>query len=398
MGLDLHTIFVLFSILTLMFSGLLVLAGLHAGSIKGIKQWAFANLCIGIGFSSAYFFNAHTPGHQWVLVLSATLIATGITVQYNGIKAFKNKPYDWRILPLIAGIAFCQNLWFVLLHPDVSARSIANSLLFAFVYAACARELLIKVESPLKTAYWFTGISFAVFALVMWIRVISISVLQPGAEGMFVDHPLNRFSFFISCVVQLCVTFGFVLMLNYRLVLDLEKIASRDVLTGAFNRRRLEEEAESLIARCKRTGNSMAIMMIDIDDFKLINDKYGHPAGDEVLRHLVAVSLATIRADDYFARYGGEEFCILLPDTSESEALLLAERLRKIYESKAARFNGETLTSTISIGVADSGSAGLEMPSLVSAADQALYLAKQQGKNRVAAYSTMRNTHVSRAP
>ncbi|HEU4708165.1 MAG TPA: GGDEF domain-containing protein [Methylophilaceae bacterium] len=276
-----------------------------------------------------------------------------------------------------------------MLHPDVNVRSMANSLLFAIVYTACARELLISVESPLKTAYWFTGISFAIFAALMWFRVVNILLVQPDADGLFIDIPLNQVSFFITSIIQLCVTFGFVLMLNYRLVLDLQKIASRDVLTGAFNRRRLEEEAERLRVRCLRMGESLAIMMIDIDDFKLINDRYGHPAGDEVLRHLVAISLASIRADDYFARYGGEEFCILLPNSTEKEALVLAERLRRTCEATTAVFNGKTLSSTVSIGVADSTSASLEFPSLVSAADQALYSAKQAGKNRVAAYSAM---------
>jgi len=393
MGLDLHTIFILFSILAFMFSGLLVLAGLHAGAIKGIKQWALANLLLGIGLGATHFFNVYTPGHEWAFVFSATLITTGIGLQYIGIRAFKNLPYDRRILLLLGGIAFVQNLWFVVLHPDVSARSIANSLLFAIVYTACARELLISAESPLKTAYWFTGISFTIFSALMWFRVIKISLVQPGADGLFINIPLNQVSFFITSMMQLCVTFGFVLMLNYRLVLDLQKIASRDVLTGAFNRRRLEEEAERLRGRCLRMGESLAIMMIDIDDFKLINDRYGHPAGDEVLRHLVTISLASIRAEDYFARYGGEEFCILLPNSTEKEALALAERLRRTCEATTAVFNGEHLDSTISVGVADSISAGLEIPSLVSAADQALYSAKQAGKNRVVAYSAMEEPH-----
>jgi len=389
MGLDLHTIFVLLSILALMFSGLLMLAGLHAGGIKGIKQWALANLLICLGLGTTHFFDANTPGHHWALVFAATLIATGIGLQYTGIKAFKNTPFDWRVLLLITGIAVCQNLWFVVVNPDINARSIANSLLFAIVYGACARELLIHVESPLRTAYWFTGISFAVFSVLMLIRVIAIALLQPGAVGLFIDIPLNQFSFFLSSLLQLCVIFGFVLMLNYRLVSDLQQVASRDVLTGAFNRRSLEEEAKRLMAHSVRTGDNLAVMMIDIDDFKLINDKYGHPAGDEVLRRLVSISEAAIRAGDYFARYGGEEFCILLPSTTEVDAVILAERLRKTFQAEGIKFDGEVLSSTISIGVADSETAGFEISSLISAADQALYLAKQEGKNRVAAYSMM---------
>jgi diguanylate cyclase (GGDEF)-like protein len=389
MGLDIRTILVMFAILALMFSGLLVLAGLHAGSIRGVRQWAVANLCISLGLGLAYFYNIHTLGYDWALVLGATLLAAGISLQFTGIQAFKDKRSDWRIALLIVGVAFFQGVWFAVLHPDISARSIVNSLLFAIVYAACARELLISIEPPLKTAYWFTGLSFVILSVLMLVRVMVIWLLHPEVYGLFVNIPLNPLSFFIGCMVQLCVTFGFVLMLDYRLVVDLQKIASRDMLTGAFNRRRLEEEADRLWARCSRTGDTLAIMMIDVDHFKSVNDRYGHPAGDEVLRRLVVIAQASIRTDDYFARYGGEEFCILLPSTTEKEALLLAERLRKVYAAMTMEFGGETLKSTISIGVADSTHAGLAISSLVAAADQALYRAKQEGRNRVISHSTM---------
>jgi diguanylate cyclase (GGDEF) domain len=155
-------------------------------------------------------------------------------------------------------------------------------------------------------------------------------------------------------MAQMCLAFGFVLMLNYRLSADLQKLALSDALTGALNRRSLEQEAARLSARCTRTGDALAIMMIDVDHFKSINDRYGHPVGDEVLRRLAAVAQKTIRSDDYFARYGGEEFCILLPSTIEKDAWTLADRLRQNYAALIMEFGGDVLRSTISIGVSDS--------------------------------------------
>jgi diguanylate cyclase (GGDEF)-like protein len=185
------------------------------------------------------------------------------------------------------------------------------------------------------------------------------------------------------------VIFGFLLMLNYRLIIDLQKIASRDALTGAFNRRRLEEEATRLKARCIRSGETLAVMMIDIDHFKSINDLYGHPVGDEVLRRLANIAQTCIRPDDYFARYGGEEFCILLCSTTENEAWELAERLRQVYAKSTLNIGEKSINITVSIGVADSTLIGLEFTSLVSAADQALYRAKQEGRNQVISYSNL---------
>lgn len=389
MDLDVRTIMVMFSMLTLMFSGLLELAGLHAGNIRGVRQWALANFCISLGLGLAYFYNIPMPGYHWALVFGTTLVAAGISLQFTGIQAFKEERSDWRLASIIVAVAFFQSLWFAVLHPDTNARAIANSLLFALLYAACARSLLIRIEPPLRTAYWFTGLSFAVLVVVMLVRGVMIWRLPSETYALYAQILLNPLPFFLCSMAQLCVTFGFVLMLNYRLVTDIQKLASRDVLTGAFNRRRLEEEAVHQGARCIRTGDALAIIMIDVDHFKSINDRYGHPTGDEVLRRLVAIAQTTIRPDDYFARYGGEEFCILLPSTTEKEALVLAERLRETYEATTIEYGGKTLKSTISIGVTDSIQAGLEFSSLVAAADQALYRAKQKGRNQVVSYSTM---------
>ncbi len=389
MGMDIRTIMVMFSMLAFMFFMLLELAGLHIGSIRGVRQWAIANLCLSLGLSLAYFYAYPTPGSHWVIVLGSMLIVSGISLQFTGIKAFKEERSDWRIVLLIICVALFLNVWFGVIHPDISARAIANSFLFSIIYAACARALLIRIEPPLRTAYWFTGLSFTVLAVVMLVRGVVIWRSLPESYGIYINTPLNPVSFFIACMIQLCVTFGFLLMLNYRLITDLQKIASRDALTGALNRRSLEAEATRLKARCLRTGETLAVMMIDIDHFKLINDHYGHPVGDEVLRRLADITQNSIRPDDYFSRYGGEEFCILLRATTENEAWELAERLRQDYAKFILNVGGKSVNITVSIGVADSTSIGLEFTSLVSAADQALYRAKQDGRNQVVSYSSL---------
>lgn len=383
MPLDIRTIMVIFAVLSIMFSGLLALAGFHAGNVKGVRQWSAASLCLGLGLGFSYFYNSLTPGKNWAVVFSSIFIATGIALQLSGIQAFNCKRFDWRIAALIVGLVFLNGLWFSVLNPDITTRAILNSILFAIVYAASAKSLLIKIEQPLRTAYWFTGLSFLILVFVSLTRAVLIWKSVPQSYGLFENTPLNPVTFFVACMVQLCVTFGFILMLDYRLVSDLQKIASRDTLTGAFNRRRLEEEAIRLCARSKRTRDTLSIMMIDVDHFKSVNDRFGHQAGDEVLRRLAVIAQSTIRVDDYFARYGGEEFCILLPSTKENETLQLAERLRETYSSLQLEYNGIPISSTISIGVADSDRAGLEFSSLVAAADKALYLAKQEGRNRV---------------
>jgi len=386
MNLDSRTMMVMMSALILLFSALLTLAGLHAGNTRGVHHWAMGGLCMGLGLSFSYP-QQELPGSDWVLVVGATLAATGIGLQFNGIQSFKTG-YCNRYIPyFLAGLVFIQSIWFVVLHPDVHARVIANSLVFALCNAACARALFIRIEQPLRTAYWFTGASFAVVATMLLLRSAVVFLSPAHSYSLYSQASINPATFFIGSMAQMCLAFGFVLMLNYRLAADLQKLALSDALTGALNRRSLEQEAVRLSARCTRTGDGLAIMMIDVDHFKSINDRYGHPAGDEVLRRLAAVAQKTIRSDDYFARYGGEEFCILLPSTIEKDAWVLADRLRQNYAALIMEFDGEILRSTISIGVSDSVHAGLAFSSLVAAADQAMYRAKKEGRNRVVMHS-----------
>ena len=374
------------SLLTLLFSGLLILAGLHVGNASGVKQWAMGSLYISLGLGSTYTQQGPTY-NAWLLVFAATLLAGGLGLQFNGIQVFKTGRCNRHIPWLLAGLMFIQNTWFVVLHPDIHARVITNSLLYALGTAAFARALFIRVEQPLRTAYWFTGASFAIFATLLLARAIMVFNAQPNTYSLYSHASINPVSVFIGIMSEMCVTFGFVLMLNSRLAADLQKLALTDALTGALNRRSLEQEAARLLARCTRTGYTLAIMMIDVDHFKSINDRHGHQVGDKVLRHLTMVAQKTIRSDDYFARYGGEEFCILLPSTSEKDAWILADRLRQTYAAMVMEFDGEVLHSTISIGVSDSMHAGVEFISLIAAADQAMYRAKQEGRNRVVMHS-----------
>ena len=390
MGLDVRTIMVMFAMLAFMFFCLFELAGLRVGRIRGVRQWAVANLCIGLGFSLSYFFGRTTPGHDWAVVIGVTLIATGACLQLTGIQAFKEQPTHWRLVMLFIGVILCQSIWFNVVHPDFHIRAIVNSFFFFFIYAVCARELLVKTEASLRVSYWFTGVSFAFMAMVMLARGVIITQSPDQSIGLHVNTAINTMPFIIGCLVQFCIAFGLLLMLNHRLIADVYQMASRDALTGTLNRRRIEEDALRLRARCMRTGETLAIMMIDIDFFKTINDRYGHPAGDKVLCSLAEIAQNSIRPDDYFARYGGEEFCMLLTATTEKEAFELAERLRLAFSEFTLTLGKDRINVTVSIGVADSNDIGLVFEDLVTAADQALYRAKQKGRNQVVTYSSMR--------
>lgn len=165
----------------------------------------------------------------------------------------------------------------------------------------------------------------------------------------------------------------------------LEEFASIDDLTGIWNRRYFFEMGKAEFLRSKRYKASFALIMIDVDHFKTINDTYGHAAGDEVLKKITAVLKKNLRDVDILARLGGEEFAVLLPNTETPGAEIVAERLRKAVESALFVFETREMPATISIGIADHKNSD-SLDELLKNADSALYLAKSQGRNTVRTY------------
>jgi diguanylate cyclase (GGDEF)-like protein len=175
----------------------------------------------------------------------------------------------------------------------------------------------------------------------------------------------------------------------------------RDALTGAFNRRYFEERLISEFAFAARQGTALSVALADIDHFKLINDRYGHAAGDAVLRRIGAELKTAVRAEDVLARYGGEEFAVLARGIAVNGARALAERLRICIERTRVPWSGGELSVTVSVGLAHNhaGPAATDPQRLVIAADKALYAAKEGGRNRLElAYSPGRYSVVNSEP
>jgi len=173
---------------------------------------------------------------------------------------------------------------------------------------------------------------------------------------------------------------------NARLYDELQQLAITDELTGLLNRRGLFQLGQREVERARRYERPLAVLMLDLDHFKQVNDTYGHLAGDRVLRALAERCRENTRAFDLAGRYGGEEFVLLLPETTLDEAMILAERLRRSIEQTTVLHEQTPLTFTISIGVAAMTPDVSHLATLIERADQAQYLAKQTGRNRVQKY------------
>ena len=165
---------------------------------------------------------------------------------------------------------------------------------------------------------------------------------------------------------------------------QMSELVREDQLTGSLNRRGLDDVFERELARSDRRKSPLCIAMLDLDDFKRLNDTYGHSAGDEALIHLVRVIKDTLRTMDVIARFGGEEFMIVLPDTAMEDAMQTVTRVQRELTKRIFMHNNERLLITFSAGVALRVE-GEDQASMVKRADEALYKAKRAGKNRVIA-------------
>ena len=162
----------------------------------------------------------------------------------------------------------------------------------------------------------------------------------------------------------------------------------RDGLTGAYNHRHFQEALQKELGRAERRGRPLTVLMLDIDDFKAVNDQYGHPVGDAILQRIVEEIRKEIRSDmDLLARYGGEEFTVILPETPVDEGMDVAERIRRRIDERLFRppDSSDILRVTVSIGLATYPADARTKKELIEKADAALYRAKRAGKNAVAA-------------
>jgi diguanylate cyclase (GGDEF)-like protein len=169
----------------------------------------------------------------------------------------------------------------------------------------------------------------------------------------------------------------------FRFEAQFERLASTDLLTGVNNRHSLMDLAAKELSRARRYDHPLSLLVLDIDDFKRINDTHGHSVGDQAIKQLASICSGTLRAADIFGRLGGDEFAAVLPETDSAEAFKLAERLRLTLAANGVRVDDGTLRFTVSIGGAGLSDLTEDIDAVMRRADTALYEAKRQGRNRV---------------
>lgn len=384
--LDFKTTVIIVIILTTMLSILLLLARSLVKDINGVGFWALGSLAISLG---VLVILTQTGKYFWYNIPGNALIATGFGFYIIGIQAYFDSNPRFEIVFSLTSIIIAGDLFFVFLGQQIRLAMLFNTLVYLSANFYCVVLLLRNASHRTNRAFQFTGSVFLAASIILAARAVSIILTDEAMILSTAEWSVNKLIFIWLSVFQLCITFGFLLMLNYSMAKKLTDLAALDWLTGLLNRRYLESHAKMLEANCKRLNVGLAALLIDLDLFKQINDKYGHQAGDAVLKHFAAHLKLLTRSGDLVGRYGGEEFCVLLPNQNEEQALLLAERIRISFKQIPCMYEQHKIYCSISIGVSESATVGLGFDKLIAAADKSLYEAKLHGRDKVVVYGSL---------
>jgi diguanylate cyclase (GGDEF)-like protein len=223
----------------------------------------------------------------------------------------------------------------------------------------------------------------------------AMAALEAGAQDYLVKGQTNKD--LLERTLRYAIQRQQIVSENRRLMEQLRQLARIDPLTGVLNRHSFAEVLDVEWTRAERHSRALSCVMLDIDFFKRVNDTYGHATGDAALKHVAALLKEHCRKEDFVARYGGEEFCLLLTDTHEAGAATWADRLRQKLAARPLPVGSKTLRLTASFGVASRHESSSGVAELLNQADQALYRAKQTGRDRVVTFGQMQQAEGSHA-
>jgi len=256
-----------------------------------------------------------------------------------------------------------------------------------------AANALTRTTAILATAFFITSILLTMLSVTDVIPYAPLVLDAPdattGVDGFWWVGSV------LLAVNALLIVFGvgvMVKMENLRHADELETLGMMDGLTGLGNRREFDSRLAMELARTARSDMPLSLALLDLDHFKRINDTWGHLAGDRVLAEVGRILRESTREYDVSTRYGGEEFALILPDTRLQDAATLMDRLRDKIEKHVFAVEGAEIRLTASVGLAAAGTGAADAEQMVRAADEALYAAKHQGRNRVVTADGLRNT------
>lgn len=315
------------------------------------------------------------------LLVGNTLVLSGSGIETIALLVLLNKwekPQKYTYTVLVS-LSVASYLMLIILGTDDWTRIIQASL-FIIIFLVYPMLVLFRSKSStiLKKV---TGALYFVIMISMTLRIVNAFINRENVTLM-TNNVSQSISMLGLLVAMIVVSYGFLLIAKEKSDIELKNAAMFDGLTGILNRSTFSTMVENLLKFSKRNGASCALIMMDIDFFKKVNDTYGHIVGDQVLIDLTTNLKKQLREYDLFCRYGGEEFAVFLNDISRIEIMEIAERMRYCIENSDNEIN-----YTMSIGLSVTTAGEKEISQMYKEADIALYNAKETGRNKVVIFN-----------
>jgi len=337
----------------------------------GVRTALMGNFSLAVGFF-LNIFEGILPS-VITIVLSNFLLLQGPHLFYIAFSRFLGKTYNNKVYIFLSIAILAITIYFTYITNNVVGRIIGASICTGTGILIAASKLWEARKQRYQLGVWLTFLPLTTYGIFLFIRAVGTYLIPP--EGAFSNTPIQNATYLLLFTISFLWTLGFILMVSQRLQSDLKDLASTDSLTRIPNRYAAQIFLDMEFARIHRVASEFSIMLIDIDNFKQLNDKHGHAVGDQALIKAAQTFNSKIRKQDIIGRWGGEEFLMILPDTPLQNAKNLAERLRSDISEVDFNAAKNSIQLTISIGVASSKGC-VSIDEILKKADDALYVAK----------------------
>ena len=379
MGLDVNTLFLVTVYVEAMLGLLLLFAWIQNSSIHAVAWWGSAHL---LRAASIMLFGMFGSVSDVISIdLANAILFTSFAVTWSGARVFDGRPVE--PIYLVGGAV----LWLIACRTPFFADSIETKVLLssgiitAYTWAT-AYEFWRGRGEPLVSRWPAIFLLFAHGALFL-LRTPLSKVLPWSPTNNVSESVWLSVLSFEALLFTIAIAFILLAMAKERTELRHKTAALVDPLTGIANRRAFVEAVMALAQRRDPHPRPSAVLLADLDHFKSINDRFGHAVGDRVLQVFAAVASAKLGRFDLIGRLGGEEFAIVLHDAGHDKGLAIAERIRLSFEDAATEVESRPVGGTVSMGMVISEDGLCDIPNLLSRADEALYCAKERGRNRI---------------
>ena len=386
---DLRTLFILTVLINIIIAFIMAIYWRTQKTYAGFGYWTLANVAMTVTFS-LFALKGIAPEFVTVVIANTSAVS-GAFFRYAGVRFFSGAESLPHLRFHQTVVAVCALLltYYTCIDDNIVLRLFAVSLIISGYFLATARNMIKGATQGYPYEAWTLALLNLVYATLMMGRAFEWLIF-PEARHLLIASSMSTLYFSSILLLEVTTALLFLMLNSQRLAKnllqmqgDLEKLAASDMLTGLYNRRKLEEVCTAALTHARVHNRPSALLLIDLDHLKQMNDTFGHPAGDALLNTVVKTIRSQLRDQDILGRLGGDEFVVVLPATPEDAAKTFADQIRQSVQCQPFLWEDQEMAMSISVGVAALSDADCNWQDWLKRADTNLYQAKKGGRNQI---------------